>query len=144
MVLRDHDRPALSPEYTITDGVETVDVAQGLARRLQTGIAQNQTSVTVVTITESKVAEACHLFHQGAASSLVISIDDQDYRVSPTRFHHSCMTAGGSFDSGLWSLDCPGDGQVCEVSVSMPHSQSDRRLERALQTKQLFNAYVHA
>jgi hypothetical protein len=132
IVLRgnDENRPALSPELTITDGVETVDVAQGLARRLQNGLAQNQTSVTVVTITESKVAQACHLFHQGAASSLVISIDDQDYRVSPTRFHHSCMTAGGSFDNGLWSLDCPGDGQVCDVSVIMPHRRSVRRLYR--------------
>jgi hypothetical protein len=144
MVLRDHDRPALSPEYTITDSVESVDVAQGLARRLQNGFAQNQTSVNVVTITESKVAEACHLFHQGAASSLVIAIEDQDYRVSPTRFHHSCMTAGGSFDSGLWSLFCPGDGQVCEVSVLMPHSQSDRRLERALSGKAGMTSFLDA
>jgi len=143
MTLRNHDenRPALSPELTITDGVEAVDVAEGLARRLQNGLAQNQTTVSVVSIKESKVTQACKLFHQGAASNLVIAVNQQDYRVSPSRFHHSCNTAGGSFDSGLWSLFCPGDGQVCDVTVLIPQSQSDRRLERALQYKFTPEAY---
>jgi hypothetical protein len=131
IVLRgnDENRPALSPELTITDGVDT-EVAEGLVRRLQNRRVQNQTSVTAITITESKVAQACHLFHQGAASHLVISVDEQDYRVSPSRFHHSCMTAGGSFDSGIWSLDCRGDGQVCDVYIITPQNQSEegRRL----------------
>jgi len=140
LVLTGHqgeEKPALSPEYTITDGVESAEVAQGLARRLQ-NVLQDQDSVTVdVTITESRVAEACRLFHQGAATHLVIAIDDEDYRVSPTRFHHSCMFASGSFDHGLWNVLCPGDGEVCDVSVIRPHSPSDRRLglERALVTK---------
>jgi len=131
------NRPALSPEFTITDGVETVHDGEenGLARRLQNGHAENQTSVTVVTITESKVAQACHLFHQGAASNLVIAIDRQHYRVSPTRFHDDCMTASGHFDSGVWNVFCPGDGEVCHASVILPQNHFDRRLERALFSK---------
>lgn len=122
-------RPALTPELTITDGIEIVD---GLRRRLQQNVSQDFTDLT---ITESRVVEACHLFHQGAASHLVVTIDDEDYRVSPTRFHRSCSFASGSYDDGFWSLDCPGESEVCDVSAEMMQSQGDRRLERALESK---------
>jgi hypothetical protein len=143
------NRPALSPELTITDGIETSEdgIRRLLSRRLPDNVTEdgldNLTEEDglaldwepVITITESRVTEACHLFHQGAASNLVITVDDQDFRVSPTRFHHSCMTASGSYDGGVWSLLCYGDNEVCDVSVNMQQSQPDRRLERALMGK---------
>jgi len=131
-------RPALSPEPTITDGIEIV---HGLRRRLQQNFSQqnfSQNLARVITITESRVVEACHLFHQGAASHLVVAIDDQDYRVSATRFHRSCTFASGSYDAGFWSLSCPAESEVCDVSLEMPEmqqSQGERRLERALSPK---------
>lgn len=160
------NRPALSPEFTITEGVE---VAEALVRRMQGGFAEDsdlqgdfaedveasdsQGSYAedsdsqgglILNISESRVAETCNLFHQGAASNLVISIYGDDFRVSPTRFHSSCMLARGTFDGGSWTLGCPGDNEDCNIFVSMPPHWSHRRLrngrllERSLMGKTYF------
>lgn len=129
------NRPALSPEPTIMDGIVIV---RGLNRRLLQG---EQIQVRDMTIPQSRVAEACQLFHQGAASNLVVAVDGVDYRVSTTQFDHSCVTASGSYDGGFWNVFCPEGHDECDISIQVHQSQSEGNFSqsgRRLTTRRSF------